>query len=237
MVKSYTQKEFEKDLEELETLINNQNGGVSSNYEGKIRHFKVVMLNNEEVDFGRVDIKDHQNPSKAAKKLLGSIATHKNLTKLNKLKLNVVFMIKETTRDSKQKIYGPYKGKYVKLTPEEMKKATRAGITFTMRPSVKLHKEKLSPMKGGGATCSRCGHWHTIAPSLSCGGCGASVSEVDFVGNFNSNKSSKLSGVNKSLNTSYSRSIGQTTGSVAGKVGTGMLYGVGALAKGMAGHY
>ena len=182
MVKSYTQKHFEQDLEELETLINNQNGGVSSNYEGKIRHFKVVMLNNEEVDFGRVDIKDHQNPLKAAKKLLGSIATHKNLTKLNKLKLNVVFMIKETTRDSKQKIYGPYKGKYVKLTPEEMKKATRAGITFTMRPSVKLDKGKLSPMKGGGVTCKKCGHWHRIQPSFYCSGCGASAYEYDAYG-------------------------------------------------------
>ena len=151
MVKSYTQEQFEQDLEELETLIeNNKTGGVSADYNGVIRHFKIVFLDGKEVDIGRVDIKEHQTPLNAAKKLLGSIATHHNLKKLNKLKLNVVYMIKETTRDSKQKIYGPYKGKYVKLTPEEMKKATRAGITFTMRPSVKLYKEKLSPMKGGG---------------------------------------------------------------------------------------
>ena len=150
MVKIYTQEQFEQDLEELETLIeNNKTGGVSADYTRKIRHFKVILLDGQEVDIGRVDIKEYQTPLNAAKKLLGSIATHHNLKKLNKLKLNVVFIIKETTRDSKQKIYGPYKGKYIKLTPEEMKKATRAGITFTMRPSVKLHKGKLSPMKGG----------------------------------------------------------------------------------------
>jgi hypothetical protein len=141
MVKNYTDKEFEKDINELETLINNKIGKVSSDYNGKIRHFKVVRLDNEEVDFGRVDIKQHHTPLKAAKKLLVSIATHKNLKKLNKLKLDVIFMIKETTRDSKQKIYGPYKGNYTKLSEEEMKKATRAGIIFTMRPSVKLYKE------------------------------------------------------------------------------------------------
>ena len=178
MVKSYTQEQFEQDLEELETLIqNNKTGGVSADYNGVIRHFKIVFLDGKEVDIGRVDIKEHQTPLNAAKKLLGSIATHHNLKKLNKLKLNVVYMIKETTRDSKQKIYGPYKGKYVKLTPEEMKKATRAGITFTMRPSVKLYKEKLSPMKGGGATCKKCGHWHRIQPSFYCSGCGASAYE------------------------------------------------------------
>jgi hypothetical protein len=225
MVKSYTQKQFEQDLEELETLINNQNGGVSSNYEGKIRHFKVVMLNNEEVDFGRVDIKDHQNPSKAAKKLLGSIATHKNLTKLNKLKLNVVFMIKETTRDSKQKIYGPYKGKYVKLTPEEMKKATRAGITFTMRPSVKLYKEKLSPMKGGGATCRSCGHWHLVTPTLWCGGCGTKV--VPGLFDFDMSSSPPNNG---SIIVKKNTSMTKATGSVVAPV-------VGALTMGSAGRF
>ena len=104
-----------------------------------------------------------------------------------------------------------------------------------MRPSVKLHKEKLSQMKGGGATCRKCGHWHTVAPSFYCAGCGASATDGLFVGNFNSQKSEKLSGVNKSLNTSYSKSVGQTTSSVAGKVGTGMVHGVGALVKGFTG--
>lgn len=140
--KNYTEKNFEKDIEELETLVqNNKIGGILDNYIGKIRHFKVVRLDSKEIDIGRVDIRASQTPLKAAKKLLGSIATYHNLKKLNKLDLDVVFMIKETTRDSKQKIYGPYKGKYIKLTPEQMEKATRAGITFTMRPSVKLYKE------------------------------------------------------------------------------------------------
>ena len=139
--KNYTEENFEQDIQELETLIqNNKIGGISTDYTGKVRHFKVVRLDDKEIDIGRVDIKSHQTPLKAAKKLLGSIATYHNLTKLNKLNLDVVFMIKETTRDSKQKIYGPYKGKYIKLTPEQMEKATRAGITFTMRPSVRLHK-------------------------------------------------------------------------------------------------
>jgi hypothetical protein len=140
------------------------------------------MLNNEEVDFGRVDIKDHQNPLKAAKKLLGSIATHKNLTKLNKLKLNVVFMIKETTLDSKQKTYGLYKRKYIKLTPEEMKKVNHAGITFSMNPSIKLHKEELPQMKGSGVTIKKCEHWHRIKPSFYCSGCGALAYEYNLNG-------------------------------------------------------
>ena len=226
MVKSYTQEQFEQDLEELETLIeNNKTGGVSADYTGKIRHFKVILLDGQEVDIGRVDIKEYQTPLNAAKKLLGSIATHHNLKKLNKLKLNVVFIIKETTRDSKQKIYGPYKGKYIKLTPEEMKKATRAGITFTMRPSVKLHKGKLSPMKGGGATCRACGHWHLVTPTFYCGGCGTKVVPGLFDFDMSSSPPSNGSIIGKKNN-----SWTKATGSVVAPVAS-------AFSKGMTGHY
>ena len=49
----------------------------------------------------------------------------------------ITFSIRETTKDSKKKIFGPYHGHYIKYTPLEMKKASAAGITFTMKPIVK----------------------------------------------------------------------------------------------------
>jgi hypothetical protein len=69
---------------------------------------------------------------------------------MNKLNLKAKFVIQETTRGSAHKMYGPYHGKYVKYTAEEMKKAkaSKGKVTFTMKPVVKLHKHKMHH-KGG----------------------------------------------------------------------------------------
>jgi len=167
MVKNiYTEHEFEKDLKSLENMINFK-GGAEKKSE-PARHFKIVELNGKEVDFGTATIpyltkKTSTNPggkpitdapSRAAKKLLGSIAEHKGLEKQNKLKLHATYVIKETTREKKdKKMHGPYVGKYKELTNAEKKTAVRKNkdgkviSKFTMKPEVHLKKEK--EHKGG----------------------------------------------------------------------------------------
>ena len=184
---SYTQKQFEHDLNQLENLISkNQQGGSHNNnndndnnnnnnnndddedsededeeqnggakdYKGTFRHFKVYELNGKKVTFDNtVSIKEHHTPLNAAKKLLRSICLHQNLKGMKKLDVHAVYTIRETTRGAKthDKIYGPYKGKYVKYTPEEVKKATASGVSFKMKPVVKLDKSKVGNVahKGG----------------------------------------------------------------------------------------
>jgi hypothetical protein len=123
--------------------------GGKEKYTGEYRHFRVVELNGKEVKFGKSDITSKQTPLNAAKKLLKSIALHKNLKGLDKLKLGtVIYRIQETTRGAKThgKIYGPYSGKYQKYSAEEMKKAMASGQTFSMKPIVS--KAKVN-QKGG----------------------------------------------------------------------------------------
>jgi len=166
MVKKYTETDFEKDLKSLESMINYK-GGAEKKTE-PARHFKIVELNGKEVDFGSATVPYLTRktskypggkpitdaPSRAAKKLLGSIADHKGLEKKDKLKLHATYVIKETTREKKgKKMHGPYVGKYKELTNAEKKTAVRktkngkvlAG--FTMKANVHLKKEK--EHKGG----------------------------------------------------------------------------------------
>ena len=148
---TYTQEQFEEDLNELEALIeqsqssnnnNNQSGGKKT-HTGELRHFKLVTVDGKEVDLDcTANIKDHQTPLSAAKKLLRSYCRAHKLKEANRLKVDIEFTIRETNRGSKNKIYGPYSGKYRKYTPAEMKKAQAAGITFHMKPEVKLIKDK-----------------------------------------------------------------------------------------------
>jgi len=191
MPKNYSQKQFEKDLEELENLIkkNNQKGGKKNKHEeeeyeeeeeeyeeeeeeeeegeeeeeeeeepqygGKIkkgdktRKFTVCHLNGKELseEIGHVEIKVGRTPLNAARKLLKSIAKHMKLNGSARHNLKVTFTIRETGRDSKHKMYGPYHGSYKKYTPEEMKKAQLKKVSqgFTMKPIVKLAKNQ----KGG----------------------------------------------------------------------------------------
>lgn len=153
MVKSsYTQNDFTKDLKTLESMVKTKGG--ANDKESK-RHFKVVELNGKEVDFGSayVGFKTKSGkpitdaPSRAAKKLLSSIAEKKGLKKQNKLKLHSTYVIKEITRGKKdKKMHGPYVGKFVELTNVEKKTAkahtpTGKVIAFTMKPDVHLKKE------------------------------------------------------------------------------------------------
>lgn len=173
---SFSKKDFEAELKELENLMKGgyedgddqpdldmdsdaQLGGADD----KRRHFRVVRLNGKDVNIGDVTVKMHQNPVAAARKLLRSICKFEGLKKLNKLKCHAVFYIYESGRGSRNKIYGPYKGSYVKLDGKD-KKVSKDGkvITYTMKANVKklkgnklemsVHKEK-SPsksVKGGG---------------------------------------------------------------------------------------
>ena len=143
----YTKADFEKDLKQLEQLIKQsqtptQKGGKVS-YVGGQRHFRVVELDGKEVKIGMVKIKEGQTPLNAARKLLMSIADEKGLKKMNKLKLKAKYVIQETTRGSAHKMFGPYSGKYVKYTAEELKKAKTSDgkVSFTMKPVVKLAKK------------------------------------------------------------------------------------------------
>ena len=171
---SFSKKDFEAELKELENLMkggyedgdmsndgsfhdNDTDDNMQGGADDKRRHFRVVRLNGKDVNIGDVTVKMHQNPVAAARKLLRSICKFQGLKKLNKLKCSAVFYIYESGRGSRNKIYGPYKGSYVKLDGKD-KKVSKDGkvITYTMKANVKklkgnklemsVHKEK-SPSK------------------------------------------------------------------------------------------
>jgi hypothetical protein len=114
------------------------------------RHFKLVSLNGNFVDFEASSyVSLGKSPSNAARKILTSIAHHKNLFGKDKTKLGVIsFVIRETTRGSRCKEYGPYKGEFKKYTQSEIKKAsykikeTGKTIIKTMKPIIHLNSKK-----------------------------------------------------------------------------------------------
>lgn len=124
-------------------------GGEKKVYTGSYRHFKIVEVNGKSYENNAIaDIKEHQSPLNAASKLLGSYCRTEGIMKMDRTKMKpITFSIRETTKDSKKKIFGPYHGHYIKYTPVQMKEASAAGITFTMKPVVKLYKKK--DQKGG----------------------------------------------------------------------------------------
>ena len=145
-----TEEAEEVESEENEQKQNNKNKknnhtGGAKDYSGTYRNFKIVQLNGKDVKFDYSSkIKETQTPLNAAKKLLKSICLHMGLKGMKKLQCNAKFVIKETTQGSEKKMFGPYKGSYIKYTPAEAKKAMASGISFKMKPSVKLSK-KMSP--------------------------------------------------------------------------------------------
>ena len=162
----YTNQKYQEHLKELEKLLknNSHSGGQNNNNE---RHFKVVELDGQVVDFGYLTLQKKTKsgnpgpgPLSAAKKALRSISEHLGMMKDKKLKINVAFKIQEITRGSSKKIYGPYKGHYRKFSNKEMKEKklkSKSGkiITFTMEPVVKLlknnnNKQAKKKLKGGG---------------------------------------------------------------------------------------
>jgi hypothetical protein len=67
------------------------------------------------------------------------------------------FMIKETTQGSKKKVYGPYKGKRIKLKKPRMVKFKGANKPLPIRYETKIYKVKTKKgnktiQKGGNTT-------------------------------------------------------------------------------------
>jgi hypothetical protein len=115
------------------------------------RYFTLYKLNNKYVQFGRVKISNKSGkPLDASKKLLNSICEYQGLTKNNKLKCKAEFYIRETTKDSNKKIYGPYKGYFKKYkTPVIVKLKDGKEIKHKMYPYVIKIKDSLKKQFGG----------------------------------------------------------------------------------------
>jgi len=110
-----------------------------------VRRFKLDSIkkgnNLEKVKFDAVtSIKPGSTPLSAARKLLTSYC---EATKTPKSKVNIVYTIREITRDYKKgfhKVNGPYSGKYHMYTNAEKKEAKAAGVSFSGKPVVKKQK-------------------------------------------------------------------------------------------------
>lgn len=143
MVKKYTKKHFQADIDKLESFINENQHNESEQDGGKrFRHFKLIEADQKELNIGYVKISEAGSPLSAARKLFKSLCHHKNMSGDDKLKVKSTFTIQETTQDSKKKIYGPYVGHWKKLNEKEKNDASRAGIIFNMRSVVKLVSAK-----------------------------------------------------------------------------------------------
>ena len=106
------------------------------------RTFKIVQINNKTVNKGRYTT--NSSPSSVAKKVFSKLYTKMK----NKL---TTFMIKETTQGSKKKVYGPYKGKRIKLKKPRMVKFKGTNKPVPIRYETKLYKVKTkkNTQKGG----------------------------------------------------------------------------------------
>ena len=115
-------------------------GGAKKEYTGTYRHFTLHEVNGKEVDVGTADIKDHQTPLNAAKKLLSSWYRHQGIKSNERNKHDIKFCIRETTRGH-SKIYGPYKGKFIKYDKPLMIKLKNGKVIKRIgKPIVKLAK-------------------------------------------------------------------------------------------------
>ena len=116
-------------------------------YKGNLRHFTLHEVDGKVVTIGNVSIKEYQTPLDAAKKLFSCYCRNKGVKSNERNKVNIKFCIRETTR-SHSKIYGPYKGKFVKYNkPLMVKLKTGKTIKIVGKPYVKLSKNN---MVGGG---------------------------------------------------------------------------------------
>lgn len=112
-------------------------------YKGSLRHFTLHEADGKVVTIGNVSIKEHQTPLDAAKKLFSCYCRNKGVKSNERNKVNIKFCIRETTR-SHSKIYGPYKGKFVKYNkPLMVKLKTGKTIKIVGKPYVKLSKNNM----------------------------------------------------------------------------------------------
>ena len=109
-----------------------------STEDNKYRYFTITRLNNKDVEFGRVKISAKSaGPIDAAKKLLTSICEYEGLTKNKKAQCKAVFYIRETTRSNpSKKIYGPYKGSFIKYDTPLIVERDGKKIKYTMKSHV-----------------------------------------------------------------------------------------------------
>jgi hypothetical protein len=123
-------------------LVNNNHSGGSVSI---TRRFKIDSIKKgnslEKVTFdATTSIKPGSTPLSAARKLLTSYC---EATRTPKSKVNIVYTIREITRDYKKgfhKVYGPYSGKYHMYTNAEKKEAKASGVSFSGKPVVKKQK-------------------------------------------------------------------------------------------------
>ena len=125
-------------------------GGAKKEYTGTYRHFTLHEVNGKEVEIGTADIKDYQTPLDAAKKLLSSWYRHQGIKSNERNKHDIKFCIRETTRGH-SKIYGPYKGKFVKYDKPLMIKLKSGKVIKRIgKPMVKLAKGNNNKKMVGG---------------------------------------------------------------------------------------
>lgn len=149
MSKKYTTNQFEKDLAELERLINGFNGtshhgGASSEH----RHFKVVEVDGKPHVMGRYKAGKDGNPKEAAKKAFKQICI-KWYGRKNEKKCHRTFGIKETTRGSKHKVF-KYEG-HKKLLAKPVVKSIKQKDGKIKKIEIK-HEYSIKPLgsqKGG----------------------------------------------------------------------------------------
>jgi hypothetical protein len=123
-------------------------------YQSPTRHFRIAILDNKKIKRSKRGIGNADavissftgKPIYAARKLLSSICKHKGLKKMNRLKCNVIFWMKETTRGH-NKIFGPYKGKFVNLLKYGKEKIVKLKngtiVKYRLKPYVKKYKKKI----------------------------------------------------------------------------------------------
>jgi len=129
------------------------------------RTFKIVQINNKAVNRGRYTT--NSSPSSVAKKVFSRLYSEMK-TKLK------TFMIKETTQGSSKKVYGPYKGKQIKLRKPRMVKFKGTKELVPIRYDTKIYKVKNNHKKNiykGGILISRkiinLGHGYKLEKHLS----------------------------------------------------------------------
>ena len=140
--------DYDFDYDEEQETLDIKEGG--KKIRGPLRHFKLIELNGKPtLSDARPSIEKDtkQTPITAARKMLTSIT--RGMPDAAKLKSKTIFKMKETTRSSANKVYGPYIGTYLKGSgPVDFKKEDGKKVTVNIKfkPVIKLYKGEY---KGG----------------------------------------------------------------------------------------
>lgn len=166
--KTYTEKQFKKDLAKLNKLISSFKHSGGAHCDGSLkgeedftllyggampekRTFTVVEMNGEKIINGgsysisRVKTrgsnkgsvrKNPPTPADAARKAVTHLCN--DMKNKNKTKCRVTITLRETTRGSTKKLYGPYYGTMKDVKMKKKPKVDGKKINFKYRPHVKL---------------------------------------------------------------------------------------------------